>query len=199
MIYPQAEDQERAMAAAMPLLRPIHDDLTASFARYWSEEYSAAVRAEHKSRTIANIVYDHAEKLFRQREDEIQGLTARNVKGLTLFDFNGIAVVRIKKVNADGKHRNYPTQQQKDFDDQLTFEEFPDEAFRLVAGYQPDVTGSYIERVIIVRKIGGITYWNSQINLLDEEARWEDATPPRLFGLDLTHWRPGRERRRGRG
>jgi len=32
MIYPQIEDQARAMTAATPLLRSLHDDLRASFA-----------------------------------------------------------------------------------------------------------------------------------------------------------------------
>lgn len=198
MIYPQIEDQARAMTAATPLLCSLHDDLRASFARYWGEDYSDAARAEHSARTTANIVYDHAETLLRHREDEIPGLKLLKKRGLTLAIYQDKAVVRLKKVNPEGYHANYPTDQQLDFDEQFSFSEFPDEAFRLVAGYQPDPTGTYIERVMIVRQIGDTVYWCAQVNILDEDAIWEDATPPRLFNLDLTGWRPP-VRRRGRG
>ena len=198
MIYPQAEDQQRAMAAAEPLLRPLHDDIRAGFARYWSDEYSEAARADHRRRTTAGIIYDHAEKLFRQREDDIPGLKFLNKRGLVLANYRDQAVVRLKKVNSEGLHANIPTKQQLDFDEQLSFSEFPDEAFRLVAGYEPDPTETYIERVMIVRQIGDTVYWCAQVNVLEEEAKWEDATPPRLFNLDLTQWRP-RPRRSGRG
>ena len=200
MIYPQAEDQERAMAAIAPLLRSLHDNLHASFARYWSKEhYSGAARAEHRARTTANCIYDHAEKLMRSREGEIAGLKVLNSRGLTLFNSKDKWVVRLKKVSPSGRRANVLTGQQRDFDEQLSFEGFPDEAFRLVAGYQPDVAGTYIERVMIVRQIGGIVYWTSQVNVLEESASWVDATPARLFGLDLTHWRPKRDGRGGRG
>lgn len=198
MIYPQAEDQQRAMAAAAALLRPLHDDLRSSFARYWGEDYSDAVRAEHSARTTANIIYDHAENLLRHRQEEIPGLTVLKKRGLTLANHRDKAVVRLKKVNPEGHHANYPTAQQRDFDEQITFPEFPDEAFRLVAGYQPDSTGTYVERVMIVRQIGDAVYWCAQVNILEEEAVWEDVTPPHLFNLDLTNWKP-RPRRSGRG
>lgn len=198
MIYPQAEDQQRAMNAAEPLLRVFHDDLRASYERYWSEEYSEAARAEHRARTQANIVYDHAERLLRQREDEIPGLKILGVRGLTLANYRDRVVFRLKKVDADGYHANVPTGQQLDFDEQLSFSQFPNEAFRLIAGYEPDPTATYIQRIMIVRQIGDTVYWTAQVNVIDEVAKWEDATPPRLFNLDLTGWRPP-VRRRGRG
>ena len=198
MIYPQAEDQQRAMRAAEPLLRLLHDDIRAGFARYWSDDYSEAVRADHRRRTTAGIIYDHAEKLFRQREDDIPGLKFFNKRGLVLANYLDKAVIRIKKVNSEGFHANVPTNQQLDFDEQFSFSEISDEAFRLVAGYEPDPTETYIERVMIVRQIGDTVYWCSQVNVLEEVATWQDATPPQLFNLDLTQWKP-KARRRGRG
>ena len=196
MIYLQTEDQQRAMAAAEPLLRPVHDDIRAGFARYWGPDYSDSARAEHSKRTTANIVYDHAERLFRLREDEISGLRFFNKRGLVFANYQDKVILRLKKVDVEGHHANYRTDQQLDFDEQLSFQEFPDAAFRLYAGYQTDMTGSYVERVMIVRQVGDWVYWCSQVNLIEEEATWEDATPARLFNMDLTNYR---SRRSGRG
>ena len=186
------------MAAAAPMLRIFHDDLRTSFARYWGGDYSEAARAEHRARTQANIIYDHAETLLRQREDEVPGLKILNVRGLTLANLRDQAVFRIKKVDSEGRHANIPTNQQIDFEEQLPFKQFPDEAFRLVIGYEPDLTETYIERVMVVRQIGDHIYWTAQVNVIDEVVTWQDATPPELFNLDLTGWRPDR-RRRSRG
>ena len=197
MIYPQAEDQQRAMAVATPMLRVVHDILRASFERYWGADYSEGARAEHRARTTANIIYDHAENLLRQREDEIPGLKLLNVRGLTLANYRDQVVFRLKKVDADGHHANVATNQQLDYEEQLSFAEFPDEAFRLVAGYEPDPTGTFIERVMIVRQIGQVIYWTAQVNVLEEVAMWQDTTR-RLFDFDLTAYRAP-QRRRGRG
>ena len=135
---------------------------------------------------------------MRQREDEVSGLKIIDVKGLTLANFRDQAVFRLKKVNAEGRHANIPTDQQLDFEEQIPFREFPDEAFRLVIGYEPDATETYIERIMVVRQIGNHIYWTAQVNIMDKAATWQDATPPRLFNLDLTGWRPS-PRRRSRG
>jgi hypothetical protein len=118
-----------------------------------------------------------------------------NVRGLDLLNYRDLAVVRLKKVNGAGRWRNYQTPQQQDFDDQRPFREFPPEAVRLVAGYEPDAAFSTIDRIIISRPLGRTILWAAQIIILDQEPSWVDITPARLVGTEPTDFRAGRTRR----
>src|SRR5262249_14108699 len=103
-------------------------------------------------------------------------------------------VWRFKKVDATGRHENVQTFQQRAFDDQLELPGLPAEATRLTSGYQPDVSGETIERVIIARPIGRSMLWSSQVNVVHGAAAWEDITPRRLPGttrIDLKGRRGG--------
>lgn len=81
-----------------------------------------------------------------------------------------VALARFKKVKANGKHSNYQTKQQQEYDDQLSFPEFPDPAYRLTASYQLDASGTAVERIMIARPIGRSIFWTSQVTVLDGAA-----------------------------
>lgn len=188
-IYPQEEDQRLAMAAVHPLLANLDDAWRGALARYHGEGYSDAVRAEHSVYAMRRAVYDHAETRMLEIVEEVDGLVAINLKGMTVFNYRDQAVVRLKKVNPEGKHCNYPTGQQLDYDCQLELPGLPP-AFRLVAGYSPDPSDTYVERFMITRPIGRKPYWTAQVNLHEGEPSWEDITPPAIFGNDLSHLTP---------
>lgn len=85
-------------------------------------------------------------------------------------------------MNPNGGHSNYQTKQQQDYDDQLTFDGFPEPAFRLVAGYQLDDAGIGLERVMITRPIGRSVFWTAQVNVVDVVAKWQDISPKHFAG-----------------
>jgi hypothetical protein len=102
------------------------------------------------------------------------------VRGLHLLNVHDKVLIRAKKVDENGRHRNSDTAQQRAFDAQEDLPGLPPAAARLVIGYQPDPAFSEVERVIVRRPLGR---WVSQILETDETATWEDITPVELpFG-----------------
>lgn len=190
------EDQEVCMALAEPLLRGVHDVLYDAMAFYQGEDYSAKARAEHSNRAAANVVYDHAEKAMIRRFDGMAGVSFINKDGLHVLNYFDRVVLRFKKVKPSGKHANYQTQRQQDYDDQKIIPGLPEAAKRLTAGYQLSVGGDAIERVMIARPLGRAIAWAAQIVALEERATWHDITPDRLAGMQRTDFDASRARRR---
>lgn len=180
-------DQEQAMETAMPILPTLHLILNEAVAFYFSnEEYSDRARAEHTDRAMANCIYSHAEKGMLRAAETVEGLHAINVRGLHVLNHRDLTLARFKKVKPNGKHSNYQTKQQQDYDDQLTLPGIPEPAYRLTAGYQMDASGSFLERVIIARPIGRTIFWTSQVTVLEGVASWVDITPRKLAGMEAS-------------
>lgn len=199
MMLDRDSDQEEAMAAALPILPVIHAILSDSVSFYFGDAYSDEARAEHTERAMANCIYSHAEKRMLRAAEETKGLHAINVRGLHVLNHQDKVLLRFKKVNANGKSSNYQTKQQQDYDDQLSFEEFPEPAYRLTAGYQMDASGSFLERVMVTRPIGRSVFWTSQVTILDGVAEWVDITPKKLTGTESSDFNAESVRgRRGR-
>lgn len=177
-------DQDEAMAAALPVLPVVHAILSDSVSFYFGSAYSDEARAQHTERAMANCIYSHAEKRMLRSAEETKGLHAINVRGLHVLSHQDKVLFRFKKVRPNGKSSNYQTKQQQDYDDQLSFKEFPEPAYRLTAGYQMDASGSCLERVMITRPIGRSVFWTSQVTILDGVAEWEDITPKKLPGME---------------
>jgi hypothetical protein len=177
-------DQEQAMEAISPVLPTIHAILEDAVAFYFGPSYSDEARAEHTDRAMANCIYSHAEKRMLRAAEDVKGLHAISVRGLYVLNWRDTALARFKKVNANGKHSNYQTKQQQNYDDQLPFPEFPEPAYRLTAGYQLDASGSFLERIMIARPIGRSVFWTSQVTMLDGVADWIDITPKKLAGME---------------
>jgi hypothetical protein len=127
------------------------------------------------------------------------GVNFVDSRGLHLLNYEDKAVLRAKKVNGLGQHTNYPTQQQQDFNDEMPLPGLPESAVRLIAGYQLDPIGASIERVMIVRRIGGDVVWTAQVVPAAEgQVAWHDITPDRIPGTGRTDFdaRAARARRR---
>lgn len=190
------EDQACQMRLIEPLLLGIHDALYEAVAIYQGDGYSDAVRAEHSDRTVANCIYVHAEKALMRRFMDTPGVHFLDVRGLHLLNFRDQALLRVKKVNALGRHANFPTLQQQDYDDEMPLLDLPESAVRLTAGYQLDAVGAAIERVMIARQIGKDVVWTAQIVANDAQIAWVDITPERIPGTSYTDFDAARARRR---
>ena len=153
-MFDREEDQLKAMAAVSDILPEIYRILDEAVTFYFSDAYSDAARAEHSGTTVANCIYSHAETRMIATGDATSGLHPIKVRGLHVLNYKDVALARFKKVKPNGKHSNYQTKQQQDYDDQKSFPEFPEPAFRLTAGYHLDASGSCLERIMIARPLG---------------------------------------------
>jgi hypothetical protein len=188
------EDEEDCMSRIEPLFRVLHVSLHHGMA-FYKENYSAEVISQHRDRTAASCVYDHS---FHRMREELDGSPGchfvRLGRLLEVLNYCDLAVLRLKKVNGAGRWRNYPTKQQRDFDDQKPLPGLPSEAVRLVVGYQPDPSFSIVERVIVSRPLGETIRWTAQIVVVDDACSWVDITPSRLEGTERVDF--GSRRRR---
>ena len=194
------EDQARAMSIVEPILSGLYGVLDAAVGFYFGSDYSDAARAEHTPRAVANNIYAHAEKRVQSLVDETPGLSLINVRGMVVANYLDSALFRFKKVNADGRHSNYQTHQQQNYDDQMEFRELPSPAIRLTVGYELDEAGLSLKRIMVARPIGRSVFWTVQVLLATSTAAsWEDITPPRMPGTDYSDFDAERARlRRGR-
>src|SRR4051812_28046735 len=163
------EDESGCMAIAEPLLRDFYQAWSAAFGMYRAK-YPEEVIAEHDDTTAANCIRAHMWTEVVRRFDRRAGCTLLNVRKLKVLNYRDLLVFRFKKVNSEGRHHNYQTKQQRDFDDQLPLPGIPAAATRLTSGYQPDAIGDVIERIIISRPMGQQTTWAAQVNLSGDTA-----------------------------
>jgi hypothetical protein len=198
MILNREEDQVLAMGRVEPILTHLYGILDHAVSFYFGDRYTDAARAEHSNTTAANCIYSHAETEMIRVADRVDGLSRIRVRQLHILNFRDLIVARFKKVKANGRHSNYLTLQQLDYDDQKTIPRIPDPAIRLTVGYQLDPTGTALERIMIARPIGRQIFWTSQVIVVDEVASWTDITPRRFVGMDVVDFDIERVRR-GRG
>lgn len=187
-------DQDDCMSRIEPQFKVLHDSLCDGMAFYLSK-YIKKVLAQHRDRTSANCVYDHAFHNLRERLEGEPGCHFLNHRGLEVLNYFDLALLRLKKVNGAGRARNLLTKQQRDYDDQKSIPGLPDAAVRLVVGYQPDPAFSAVERVIVSRPLGKTIRWTAQIVGADDALiKWFDITPARLAGTEAVDFDAARRR-----
>lgn len=182
-----ADDQEHCMRLAEPLLADFHDAWHHAFNTYLS--YPPEFTAEHDDTTTANVIRSHMWTEIVRRFDGRPGCKVLRLRGLNLLIHRDETVWRFKLVDGTGRHANYQTKQQQDYDAQMHLPHIPSAALRLTSGYQLDEAAQKIERVIVARPIGGDIVWASQVNMAGETATWSDITPARLPGTDRVDYR----------
>ncbi|MCW5696815.1 MAG: hypothetical protein KIS96_08790 [Bauldia sp.] len=148
--------------------------------------YDAAILIELDVRAQAACTYAHMQAGADRRFLDQPGIRLFDIRGLKLWHFETAnVVVRLKKMDEDGRSRSYPTKQAKDFDNQLELPGLPAAPVRLTAGYLLDRTGTQIERAQIARPIGKRTEWCAAILPADQrtagERVWEDVTRQARF------------------
>lgn len=182
------DDLSRCMELISPLLAGLHDDWHAAHQLYQGL-YPPEILAEHDETTAANCVRAHMLMAIRRRFDGVARCHVLDIKGLKILNYRDLAVLRFKKVDAAGRHRNYLTEQQKNFDDQLPLPNLPPKAIRLTSGYQLDMSGQLIERIIIARPLSSSIMWTAQVNVIEDAPVWIDITPRRLAGTEHFDYR----------
>ena len=169
------------MSILEPIISEIYGVFPAAMGTY--NKIDASIRAEHENRTAACCVRDHAWMGFQRELDGRTGFKFDEVKGLPILIIRDQLVIRVKKVDENGRHRNYQTEQQKNFDGGADLDGIPPAALRVVVGYQPDAAFSKVDRVTVRRPKGD---WVSQIVDIEGAASWVDITPAQLpFGSSL--------------
>jgi hypothetical protein len=83
-----------------------------------------------------------------------------DIRGLKLWLFEDAGVViRFKKMDEDGRSRNYQTKQAQDYDAQLELPGLPPKPDRLTMGYLLDESGTNFIRAQIARPEGKQVVW----------------------------------------
>lgn len=145
------------------------------------------IAIEHDVRAQAACTYSHMLAESDRRFLGIQRVEALDIRGLKLWLFKDFDLVfRLKKMDEDGKSRNYPTKQAKSFDAGKELPGLPPPPIRLTAGYLLDKTGTQIVRTQIARPQGRGTAWCAAIVPLEErvvgQRAWVDVTRQAGFG-----------------
>lgn len=172
-------EQVRAMTALEPIWPRVLPIFSSAMDLY-NTGTSVRARAEHSDRAAANAVYCHVWQGFQREFGEDDGFHFLDVQGLQVLNIRDEFVIRAKKVDANGRHRNYRTKQQRTYDLQGDIPGMPPAAVRLVVGYQPDVAFSEVERVTVRQAGRG---WVAQVVEVDGPQSWVDITPNREFSF----------------
>lgn len=138
---------EETMDGLLPILDDIDGILRAAHARF--RVYRPEDLVELDSRAQAACTYCHAVAEADRRFLSTTAIKPLEIRGLKLWVHDGANVVlRIKKTDEDGKSRNYPTKQARDFDAGKELPGLPVPPVRLVAGYYLDPTGAFVRSQI---------------------------------------------------
>jgi hypothetical protein len=177
--------------AVMERLEPFLDifDSIAREAVALYQTYPPKLRIEHSKRAAATCTYDHmvaaAERKFLNRGD-IKPLTIQGLK-LWLIGKDHHTVIRWKKMDEDGRSRNYQTKQAEDFDKQLELEGLPPKPTRITVGYLLESAATAVQRVQLAKPSGKNVDWCAAIVPTDKRVDgakiWVDVTnQSRLLG-----------------
>jgi hypothetical protein len=143
--------------------------------------YDPAILIEHDVRAQANCTYSHMFAAADRRFLGRPGIRLLDIRGLKVWLFETASVVvRFKKMDEDGRSRNYPTKQARDFDAQLELPGLPPKPVRLTVGYLLDETGTEFVRCQIARPNGRQALWCGAV------IPREDRKPGERIWIDVT-------------
>lgn len=144
---------EETMDAFGGMLDDVDAILRAAHARY--RGYNPEHLIEHDMRAQTACTYAHAvaeaDRVFLANP-KVHPLEIRGLKLWIVDDLN--AALRMKKMDEDGKSRNYPTKQAKDYDSGKELPGLPVPPVRLTIGYLLDATNVNFVRTQIARPSG---------------------------------------------
>jgi hypothetical protein len=159
-----------------------------SFTKY--RRYDPEVLVDHDPRAAAACMYAHmaaaaerhwpAQTLVTPAQRNGTKMLALEVRGLKVWAVQDLAVFRFKKHDEDGKSRNYPTKQARDYDRGLPLPNLPFPAARLSVGYLLDATGTEFIRTQVARPRGKGIEWCAAIvareSRVEGSRRWLDVS-----------------------
>jgi len=174
-----------SMEEVMGFLAPLIDDLDQipRLAHKKYRTYDAGIRLEHDPRAQASCTYCHMVAEAERRFLDRQRIVLKDLRGLKVWLIEDKAVLRWKKMDEDGRSRNYPTKQAQDFDRGHTLPGLPPKAARVSAGYLLDPTQTEFVRAQVARPRGKTVDWCVAIVPASESTkRWVDVTRESWMG-----------------
>lgn len=168
---------------AMDALDPFFEDLDAicrsALGTY--RGYPPEVRIEHDRRAQASCIYCHMANEADRRLNGRGGVVPLEHRNLKLWAIEDVVTIRFKKMDEDGRTRNYPTKQAIDYDAQLPLPGLPLPPVNLVVGYLLDPTETEIERIQVARPMGRkMMDWCAALvptsDQVEGRPRWVDVT-----------------------
>lgn len=176
------EEIDPEQQAVMTVLEPYFERFSRTYheaVALYNSDVTPRARADHDNRAALAAIYRHSWKgLEREFLDEL-GFHFIETRGLFLLNIRDLVVGRAKRVDANGRHVNADTEQQRNFDRQLPLPGIPPRAVRVVIGYELDIAFEKVERVI-VRRPAPAGRWIAQIVYIEDRYVWEDITPAEL-------------------
>jgi hypothetical protein len=174
------DEIEKDQAAIMGVLEPYlarMQPLPHEALDLYLKDYSPAARAELSDSAVAHDLRCHTWHGLKRTFTEEPGFHFLKIRGLEVLNIRDEVILRPKKVNQYGRHRNHESAQQRAYDNQWDIPGLPKAAQRLIFGYEIDPAYSSIIRVIVRRPKGR---WIAQVNEAAAEKRWTDITPAEL-------------------
>jgi hypothetical protein len=175
------EDFEPDQATVMAILHPYLGRMFPIFGAavdLHNAETSARARAELSSSAVAHNINCHAWAGFEREFTDEPGFHFLKPGGnLKVLNIRDELVLRPKKVDANGRHQNADTAQQRAFDSNADLPGIHPAAARVIVGYQPDEAFSSVIRVTVRRPKAR---WVAQIVEIDAAYSWVDITPAEL-------------------
>jgi hypothetical protein len=175
-------DNGRTMSELMSALDELLDEFDqicrSAFARY--RRYDSDVLLEHDQRAAAACIYCHMVAEAERRLLEVPHVKPHDVRGLKVWLIAEHSVIRFKKHDEDGRSRNYPTKQAKDYDRGEPLPNLPPPTARLSVGYFLDPTSTQNKRTQVARPRGREIEWCAAVvpeeNRRAGQVRWVDVT-----------------------
>src|SRR6266542_1122985 len=177
---PHRSMDETLDAVGETILDELAEIVRAGHERYMAYRPEDLIELDVRAQSACTYCHMHSEADRRLiGRDGIRPLDVRGGLKLWLFEAANV-VFRLKKMDEDGKTRNYPTKQARDYDAQRELPELPLPPVRLTAGYWLDATGQIINRVQIARPNGRrVPTWCAAIVASEErkvgERIWVDV------------------------
>ena len=173
---------EDTLDALSDLLDAIDTVTRSAHARF--RAYKPEDLIELDVRAQAACTYAHMVAAADRLLSDKNGLRTIEIRGLKLWLVEPAnAAIRLKKMDEDGRIRNYPTKQAKDFDRGEELEDLPMPPVRLTAGYLLDATGSSFIRTQVARPVGKSALWCAAVVPPEDrkpgERVWRDVTRQR--------------------
>lgn len=143
------------------------------------QSYPPEIAIDFDASTQAHCTYRHIlAEAFRAFEGNTLHFDIRGLK-LWLFE-QAEVVIRLKKMDADGRSSNFPTRQALAFDRGAELPGLPSGPTRLTVGYLLDETGSSCLRTQVSLPVGRGVGWCAAIvptqDRLEAEPIWVDVT-----------------------
>lgn len=163
---------EEVMTRMDPLLDDVHGMMHAALATYHKTPPELLI--DHDKSTAAHNVWCYMQAEAERRLLKYPRVVLKNIRGMKVWIVEDFAVMRLKKLDEEGRSSNYRTVQQDEFDRGDDLPGLPPAAARIVAGYVLDKAERNVDWVLVARPTGAaMPRWCVAINEPGHPLRYE--------------------------